>query len=264
MEPTANATTSESTPSRHSRMATVALILSIFTFIPPIGIAAIVLGHIARRRIQASGGRLNGGATARAALIIGYAQAALMTIAGLMLWQVLHLTVEDFRRDAMVQRVLQTSDPNLVPDYETAREEEMTARALLVQIAGMEAEYRRKSEEGGYLCTIGELLESGGTEGSTPAEQRAFALRLRQSRYSFEIQACTPDSSKVTPQYRLTAVPRWPQTPGPQGQWCADGKGGFTRVCSPIFCSDETGAVKQVYGGTSADCFDHGDPIPVP
>jgi hypothetical protein len=245
-------------------MATAALALSIFTFIPPCGIAAIVLGHISRQRILASHGTLDGAASARAALIIAYTQAALLTVAGLMLWQVLHLTFEDFRRDAMVQRVLRTSDNNQVPDYETAGEEEMTARALLVQIAGIEAEYYHKSERG-YLCSMADLMEAGGTEGSTPAEKRAFALRLRQSRYNFEIQACIADASKgVTPQYRLTAVPRWPQSPGTNGQWCADEKGAFTRLCSPIFCADETGAVKQIYRGTSADCFDHGNASPAP
>jgi len=262
MEPTANATTPEPRPARHSRMATVALVLSIFAFIPPLGIAAIVLGHISKRRILASHGLLNGEATARAALIIGYTQAALVTAFVLVLWQVLGMTVEDFRRDAMVQRVLRTSDTNQVPDYETAREEEMTARALLFQMSGMEAEHHRKSEQG-YLCSLGALLEAGGVEGSTPAEKRAFAERIWHSRYNFEVQGCTPDDSKeATPQYRLTAVPRWPQTPSGKGQWCADEKGTFTRICSPVFCADESGSVKQIYGGTSADCFDHGDVIP--
>jgi len=244
MERTADVTTSDSRPVRHSGMATAALVLSIFAFIPPLGIAAIVLGHVSRRRILASRGRLNGEATARAALIIGYTQAALMTVAMLVIWQALNLTIQDFRRDAMVQRVLRTSDVNQVPDYETAREEEMTARALLFQMAGIEAEHHRKSEQG-YLCSLGALLEAGGVEGSTPAEKRAFKERVWQSRYGFEIQGCTPDDSKeATPQYRLTAVPRWAQTPGPNPQWCADEKGAFTRICSPIFCADESGTVK--------------------
>ena len=262
MERTAEVTTPDSRPVRHSRMASAALVLSIVAFIPPLGIAAIVLGHISKHRILASRGLLNGEATARAALIIGYTQAALMTAVMFILWQVLGLTVQDFRRDTLVQRVLRTSEVNLVPDYETAREEEMIARALLFQMAGIEAEHHRKSEQG-YLCSLGALLEAGGVEGSTPAEKRAFKERVWRSRYSFEIQGCTPDDSKeATPQYRLTAVPRWPQTPSGHGQWCADEKGTFTRICSPVFCADESGTVKQIYGGTSADCFDHGDVIP--
>jgi hypothetical protein len=28
-----------------------------------------------------------------------------------------------------------------------------------------------------------------------------------------------------------------------------------------IFCADQTGTVKQIFGGTSGDCFDHGEVI---
>ena len=41
-------------PIRHSRMALAAVVLSIFAFIPPLGIAGVVLGHMSIRRIAAS------------------------------------------------------------------------------------------------------------------------------------------------------------------------------------------------------------------
>jgi len=101
---------------RHSRMALAAVALSIFAFIPPLGIAAVVLGHISIRRIAASRGALNGKATARAALIIAYLQIILVTVVAAMVWQALHLTVQDFRRDTLVQRVFRETDPNQTLD----------------------------------------------------------------------------------------------------------------------------------------------------
>jgi hypothetical protein len=94
--------------------------------------------------------------------------------------------------------------------------------------------------------------------------------RTRTSRASAESwrpgnkgnEGCTAeDTVDVPAQYKLAAVPRWPQTASRSGTWCADGKGAFTRTCSPIFCADQTEEVRQVYGGTSADCFDHGHAV---
>jgi hypothetical protein len=59
-------------------MARVALGLSIFGFIPPLGIAAIVLGHVAESRIPSSA-EANGNRVARAALWIAYLQLALVS-----------------------------------------------------------------------------------------------------------------------------------------------------------------------------------------
>jgi hypothetical protein len=249
-------------PVRHSHLASLALGLSVFAFVLPLGIAAIVLGHVSRRQTAAGRGALRGGTTALAALIIAYTQMALTVAAVLIVGQVFHVTIQDFRRDAMVQRVLKESDVNQVPDYETAREEETTAHALLIQIAGIEAAYHRESKTG-YLCSIPDLIQAGGTEGSTPAEKRAFAERLRQSRYRFEIEGCTSaDALDVPAQYKIAAVPRWPQKANAYGNWCADEHGAFTRTCSPIFCADQTGNVRQIYSGTSVDCFDHGSVVP--
>src|SRR5580704_13504716 len=58
MESTNNfaAAPSNAGPIRQSRMALAAVALSIFAFIPPLGIAAVVLGHVSIRRIAASRG----------------------------------------------------------------------------------------------------------------------------------------------------------------------------------------------------------------
>jgi hypothetical protein len=227
-------------PARHSRMALAAVLLSIVAFIPPFGIAAIILGHFAGRRVAASQGRLNGKATARAAVIIAYLQMFLLTIAVLLAWQVLHLTVADFRRDPLVQRVFRESDARQTLDYTSAREEEITARTLVIQMVAIEDQHRRQQGQG-YLCSINQLTQAG-VEGSTPAEKSAFRERLAQSAYIYEITACHADEDDPATTYKLTAVPRAPRMP--QG--------------SLLFCADQTGAVKQLLGGISDDCFTHG------
>src|ERR1019366_1923299 len=63
-----------------NKMALASLILSIFTFIVPLGVAAIVLGHISRAQIARSGGRQKGTGMAFAGLIIGYLQLALVSL----------------------------------------------------------------------------------------------------------------------------------------------------------------------------------------
>lgn len=243
---------------RRSTLATTALVFSILAFIPPFGLAAIVLGHVARR--QRTGQSGPNGSTALSALIIAYAQLALVAVGILILWPALDLSIRDLRSDSMVQRVLKTHDMNQVPDYVTAREEESTAKSLMLQMAGIESEHQR-THGPGYLCTISDLLSIGGIEGTTPAESRAFAERIHQSRYSFEIQTCSSgDESAVKPQYKLTAVPRWPQTPTGNGNWCADEKGEATISCSPVYCADQSGVVRQFWG-LSSDCFKQGTPV---
>jgi len=225
-------------------MALAAVALSIFAFIPPLGIAAVVLGHISSRRIAASRGALNGQATARAALIIGYLQIILVTVVAAMIWQALHLTVQDFRRDALVQRVFRETDPNQTLDSVSASQQETTARALVIQMVAIQ-DQRFRGDARGYLCSIGEVLNAG-LDGATPAEKEAFNERVWQSAYMFEVRACHSENSAApSAGYKLAAVPRSPRMP--------DG--------SRTFCADETGTVKQIFGGTSVDCFDHGNVI---
>jgi hypothetical protein len=243
MESTNNfaAAPSNAGPIRHSRMAFAAVALSIFAFFPPLGIAAVVLGHISIRRIAASRGALNGKATARAALIIGYLQIILVTVVAAMVWQALHLTVQDFRRDTLVQRVFRETDPNQTLDSSSASEQETTARALVIQMVAIEDQHYR-GDARGYLCSIGELFNAG-LDGSTPAEKEAFKERVWHSAYMFEVRAChSENSASPSAGYKLTAVPRSPRMPD----------------SSRTFCADDTGTVKQIFGGTSVDCFDHG------
>jgi hypothetical protein len=225
-------------PVRSNRMALAAVLLSIFAFILPFGIAAVVLGHLSKRRIDACRGTVDGKATARAALIIAYVQMFLVTVAALISWQVLHLTVQDFRRDPLVQRVFREADARAPLDSTSAREEEITARALVIQMVAIQDQNYRNNGAG-YFCSIGELVQTG-VEGATPAERQAFGERLHQSAYMFELSGCS--SGSVAARYDLTAVPRLPRMP----------------AGSLLYCADETGKVSQIRNETSVNCFDHG------
>ena len=226
-------------------MARVALGLSIVAFIPPFGIAAVVLGHMAEKRIEPAPQGGNGNAMARAALWIAYLQLALITIAVLMAWSMFHETAEGFRRDALVQRMFRASDQMQPLDAESAREEEMSAVNITYQLIAIEEEMRKHREDGGYTCQLYQLLQNG-PEGSTDAEKRSFAQRVMQSPYMFRISNCNPVKTGIPEAaYILTAVPRPPRMPDN----------------SAVFCADQTGVVRQTRGGISLDCLKSGEAV---
>jgi len=233
-----------------SRMAQAALGLSIVAFIVPLGIAAVVMGHIAEKRFASNpesptSGSLNGRATARAALWIAYLQLALVSATLLVGWSLFRETAQGFRRDPMVQRVLRASDQMQPLDAESAQDAERTAQTILYQLIAIEDQMRRHREDGRYSCQFSEVIDTG-LEGTTDAEKRTFDLRVAQSPYAFAITKCNPKVSGIeTASYILTAIPRPPRMP--EG--------------SAIFCTDQTGVLRRVYGGTSLDCLDHGQPI---
>ena len=239
------APTSAQIPAPCSTMARAALWLSIVAFILPLGIAAIVLGHVAEHRIESSGGALNGKSTARAALWIAYIQLALISLAAVVVWGLFQDTARGFRRDALVQRVFRSRDRQQPLDAESAREAELTARTLAYQLIAIEDESARYSKEGLYICQLNQVLYTG-VQGATDAEKAALAARVSDSPYWFEISNCNlaPDG-EVTPKYTLTAVPRSPRMP--EG--------------SAVFCADQTGVLRTVRGGTSVDCLKSGEPV---
>lgn len=237
--------TSTASEVQYSSMARAALGLSIVAFIPPLGIAAVVLGHIAGKRISSSNGMLNGRGMARAALWIGYLQLALIIATALVTWNLFHETALGFQHDALVQRVLRSADQRQTLDPDSARDAEIAAQALVEQLIAMEDQTRKTRADGSYICQLNELLYTG-FEDATDAENRAFAIRVRESPYMFRIDGCDSslDGAPATT-YTLTAVPRTPRMP----------------ENSAIYCSDQTGAVLQARGGTSADCLKSGTPM---
>lgn len=70
-------------PTQHSGMATISLIMGIASWVilPVIGaLIAVLTGHMARREIRASMGRITGDGQATAGLVLGYLQLGLVAI----------------------------------------------------------------------------------------------------------------------------------------------------------------------------------------
>ncbi len=239
--PTQPAAPSQSKPNSLARMA---LFLSVVAFLLPLGIAAVVMGHIAER--QAAPDDSTGHAMARAALWISYLQLASILLIAVLAWGLFAETAQGFRGDALVQRVFRSNDATRPLDRDSARDAEVSAQAIAVQLVAIEDQIRRHREDGGYSCQLNEVLETG-LEGSTDAEKKAFALRLLESPYIFQISRCNPQNSGIPEAaYVLTAVPRTPRMPED----------------SALFCTDQTGVVRQVRGGISLDCLKNGQPLP--
>jgi hypothetical protein len=236
---------SPSQSQRCSSMARAALGLSLFALIPPLGIAAIVLGHVAESRIQSSAGLLNSKALARAALWIAYLQLALVSLVAVVLWGLFGSTVAGFQRDALAQRVLREHDRQRTLDPESAQEAEVAAKMLVYQLIAIEEEIHRYGEDGFYACQLHQLLATG-TKGMTEAELRGLEARTADAPYTFEISWCNlgADGSK-RPGYILTAIPQSPRMPED----------------SAIFCADQTGVVRIARGRTSLDCIENGQPV---
>jgi hypothetical protein len=237
-------------------MAWAALGLSIFAFLPPLAIAALVLGHIAQHRIAStsrhSGKQFsqdksanNDQPIARAALWIAYLQLALVAVVLLFGWNFFRDTQEQFQRDPLVQRFFRESDKTKPLDPESARDAESAAQAIVFQLVAINEQIRRHSEDGAYACSIYQLSETG-LDDTTLAEKRAFFNRIQQSPYLYGISACNPTADgQTTAAYILTAVPVSHRMPDN----------------SALFCTDQTGVVLTQRGGTSLDCFKTGQPV---
>ena len=248
--PSADVSLHQPTPS-YRLMARAALGLSVFAFIPPLGIAALVLGHMAEHRMAAIQKSAQGKSAdnnqpiARAALWISYLQLALFSVAVAFGWGFFHDTTGAFRRDPMVQRFFRESDRIRPLDPESARDAESTAQDIVYQLVAINEQVRRHSEDGGYACAIYQLTQTG-LEGTSEAEKRVFFDRVQESPYMYGISACDPNvHGMTTAAYILTAVPISPRMPDN----------------SAIFCTDQSGVVLTVRGETSVDCFKNGQPV---
>jgi Domain of unknown function (DUF4190) len=59
-------------PPRRSGEATASLVLGLFSFVPVVGLLAVIFGHMAKASIRRSGGRLLGEGMAGVGLVFGY------------------------------------------------------------------------------------------------------------------------------------------------------------------------------------------------
>lgn len=240
-----SSSTLETPAANGAGLGRAALWLSIFSFILPLGIAAIVLGHIAESRPAKASDKTNGKSHARAALWIAYIQLAIFSLAGVVLWGLFRDTAQGFRRDAIVQRAFRSHAESRTLDPESARQTEAATELIVAQLMAIEDRYHRDSEGGVYMCQVEGLLQLG-VEGMTDAEKQAFAARVLEAPYLFEISRCNPVIDGATrPAYVLTAVPRLPRMP--EG--------------SKIFCSDESEVIRESRGRTSVDCLNNGESV---
>ena len=228
------------------RMARVALVLSVFAFIVPLGLGALLLGHAVTRKESSEEPWPNTRYLAYAALWISYLQLALVTLTAVIGWGLFMETAKGFQGDPMVQYFFRTTDKMQTLDQQSANEAEGSAEIMLNQLIAIEDQIRRHSDDGAYACHMSQLLDTG-LEGTTDAEKRAFAARFAQSPYMFGISDCNPPTGGVgAAHYNMSAVPRYPQMP----------------AGSAIFCTDQTGSIRLLRGGTlSIDCFSRGQAV---
>lgn len=235
---------SQRTSSSH-QMARVALGLSIFAFVPPFGIAALVLGYMALRRAAGTHTSVEREEPlARAALWICGVQLALLSMIAWLGWGFFVDTRDQFRRDPLVQRVFRDSDKLRTLDPQSARDEELTATEIVYQLVAINEQIRKHGEDGAYVCSIYQLTQTG-LDDTTFAEKRAFFDRIQRSPYLYGMTECNPTKGGETmAAYLLTAVPVSPRMP----------------ENSAVFCTDQTGVVLTIRGGTSLDCLNNGQP----
>ena len=202
-------------------MALASLILSFFSFFVPLGIAAVVLGHVSRSQIAKSEGRQKGMGVAFAGLIIGYLQLALagLFFLGLAsLWDQFHHELDDnpYTRAALAER-LKNGDPYKVTPAVAARHQENTIAALRL-IRSKQGDYLTAHPDIGYACQLYEL-------GST-AEDSELALRIRDSLYEIQIAQCSRVGEL---RYVVVAVPN----------------STFNLPGSPVYCLDQTEVIRK-------------------
>ena len=184
-----------------NKMALASLILSIFTFIVPLGVAAIVLGHISRAQIARSGGRQKGTGMAFAGLIIGYLQLALVSlvVVGMMsVWREFrgNLDRESYLRDAILDR-LAHGDPSKAKPERTARHQQSALAALRI-IRDKQKDYLAAHTGEGYACQLYEL-------GLDSLDDTEWKSLLVDSDYDIKILRCSLING---PNYVVLAIPR--------------------------------------------------------
>ncbi len=216
------AAVSQTTPPEPTlnKMALASLILSIFSFILPLGIAAIVLGHISRVQIARSGGRQKGTGTALAGLIIGYLQLALVALLALGVMGVWNefrgeLDRKPYVRDAILDR-LAHDDPSKVTPERTARHQQSALTALRI-IRANETSYLAAHLAEGYACQLYQL----GLDSTDHGEWRSL---LVDADYDIKILRCSLING---PNYVVLAIPRSDGNPADAPIYCLDQANGI-------------------------------------
>jgi hypothetical protein len=224
-------------------MAVWALSLSVFSFVLPLGLIALVLAHISRRRILRSNRSLEGASVAKAAMLIGYIQVLLVVGLGVLMFREYASARTDFMNDSKVREVYRETEKGQLSDAQVEAERREVV-SLMEELKSLEdRNLRFKNAYGCSLLEIGSELE-----GFTQDEARSLSTRFAHSKYIFEVRDC--DKNPDSPAYSIVAFPRLFLNPSPS-----------LREKATTYCTDQSSGIKYVVGGISLDCFDHGTPV---
>ena len=209
-------------------MAIACLALSFLAIIVPVGIASVVMGHISRKQIAQSNGRQKGTGLAFAGLIISYLQFALVLLIAMGIHAAWHkmnqeLDHDEFARAAMVEQIRLGSRKSSA-DVEKQRRYAIDALRL---IHASQVEYVKAHPDSGYACTLETL-------GWDPSIANELDLYVNSSHYEIKIYECRGPED---PRYVVVAIPR--SEANPEG--------------SPIYCLDQTGAIRSSSGEWTSD-----------
>lgn len=187
----------------------------------PIGIAAIILGHISRTEIRKSNGRLKGDGMATAGLVMGYGTFAIIPF---------------------ILIIAAIAIPNLLRARMAANE--ASAAAGVRVLGSAEVAYRSTHPEAGFTCSLADL---NGRGASAPSDHTHFiddslASGLKTG-YRFELRNCVNSESEGH-KYQVVAYPVKLNNTG-------------TRA----FCSDETEVIRVDASGSADDCLLSGEPL---
>jgi uncharacterized protein DUF4190 len=208
-----------------NRLALASFGLSMLGFIPPIGIASIVMGHISRKQIAASGGRETGNGYAFTALLLSYGQLFLVALIFCLAVVILHelnlkMNGDQYFRAALLERIM-NGDPNH-PSGSQASQQPENALAALRLIEGRQESFHLEHPQGNaYGCHINEL---------TPGDRDDEVwIRIRAANYSVQVTCRMKVSNGVAwaDGWQAMAYPR------------------AIGTSEPIYCLDETKVIRR-------------------
>ena len=198
-----------------SGKAIFSLVCGILFLIPPVGLVAVIFGHLALSEIKKSAGRFTGKGLAVTGIVLGYVGVAcLLGFIGLGfygLWE---------------ERQVASRGQSI---YTATSEKSVVSSVRSLNMA--EIAYSQAHKEKGYTCSLSDLKDVWGLSAELTAG--------RKNGYIYEIQGCEaekPDGPIV--KYRLIAHPE------------ATGKKSLA-----VYCSDESDIIRVARNGSMQDCL---------
>jgi uncharacterized protein DUF4190 len=233
-----------------SGKAVASLVFGVLGLFVPFGIAAIVLGHMSRKQILSSGGKLRGQSLAFVGLIFAYIQVLIgitlfIAVVGLLFQFNQELDKHPGDRAALLAVIwnrgaLKQQPPAPVDPVQR----EKAARDVLDLIRTRQEDYFSTHPSEGYACWLKQIADlNSGSE---------FSVLMEKSHYRIDIQRCFAFPERG---YVALATPREPQSTEPN--FCLDSKGGFYR-----YPAEEAGAVlTRIVGVDPEFCPSNGERV---